>query len=382
MYLTSGFSQETPEINYVKNSSFEQTLKEPCYWIRSPREFYKIITDWKLPTSTTSDVFSVTAGERCWANPLKQSGGKQMPHTGNKMMGIKTQGNGDDGAVACWHEYVETKLITKLENGKEYYIEFWVMASFNSTKFSNNIGVLFTDTLINTKNRVALYLTPHINQDKLLSDRQNWTKISAIFLADKDYDYITIGNFYHDIQTITEKVQGRKPGAYYYIDDVLVRPKQKGDKGNTGKPATVILPQEKKPLIEDIPEQTTEEKPVTSIDYELGTTVVLNNIYFKTDKAKLLPESMDELNKLYDLLSKHNAMKIQINGHTDNIGTDEYNKNLSKNRAKAVADYLISKNINAERISHKGFGSGKPIKTNLTEEGRSKNRRVEFKIVE
>ena len=74
-------------------------------------------------------------------------------------------------------------------------------------------------------------------------------------------------------------------------------------------------------------------------------------------------------------------IKVQISGHTDNTGTDEYNMQLSLDRAKAVADYLISKGIDAKRLTWRGYGASKPVADNTTEEGRAMNRRTEFTVV-
>lgn len=113
---------------------------------------------------------------------------------------------------------------------------------------------------------------------------------------------------------------------------------------------------------------------------DIGTTVVLDNIFFAFDQSVLEPESYVELDKLVDYL-QHNAVKIEIRGHTDDQGSDEYNDKLSQNRAKAVYDYLISKQIPASRLSYSGYGKRLPIADNTTEEGRAANRRTEFRIV-
>jgi len=105
--------------------------------------------------------------------------------------------------------------------------------------------------------------------------------------------------------------------------------------------------------------------------------IVLNNIFFETGKAVLQKESFPELDKLVSLLSK-SQMMIEVRGHTDNKGDEKKNQLLSEERAKAVVDYLISKKINKNRLFYKGFGSSKPLTSNNTEEGRQKNRRVEF----
>lgn len=115
---------------------------------------------------------------------------------------------------------------------------------------------------------------------------------------------------------------------------------------------------------------------------KIGQSIVLRNIFFDFDKATLRPESKTELENLIKLLNDNPNIKIEISGHTDNIGSAAYNQKLSESRAKAVVDYLIEHGIDRSRLSYMGYGFEKPIATNDTEEGRQLNRRVEFKIVE
>ncbi|HRH60018.1 MAG TPA: OmpA family protein [Chitinophagaceae bacterium] len=112
----------------------------------------------------------------------------------------------------------------------------------------------------------------------------------------------------------------------------------------------------------------------------LHATETLRNIQFATNSAELLPISMIELNKLLQLMNDNPSITVEISGHTDNTGTENFNQTLSLNRAKAVADFLVSKNINTKRITYKGYGSSKPVADNNTEEGRAQNRRTEFVI--
>lgn len=113
-----------------------------------------------------------------------------------------------------------------------------------------------------------------------------------------------------------------------------------------------------------------------------GKSVVLNNIFFETARYSLKEESRIELKKLVDFLANNPGIKIEIGGHTDNIGSPEYNQNLSENRAKSVFEYLLSMKVDKSRISYKGYGYTKPIDTNDTDEGKAKNRRTEFTILE
>lgn len=109
-----------------------------------------------------------------------------------------------------------------------------------------------------------------------------------------------------------------------------------------------------------------------------GKPIVLRNVFFETGSAELKPASKNELDRLAQLLTESPDLKIQINGHTDNVGEDALNQALSEARAKAVQDYLLSKSIAPGRLRYKGFGKTKPIQSNDTAEGRSKNRRTEF----
>lgn len=108
--------------------------------------------------------------------------------------------------------------------------------------------------------------------------------------------------------------------------------------------------------------------------------IALRNVFFETGSAALLPASSAELDRLAALLTEVPTLKIQINGHTDNVGDDASNQRLSEARAKAVYDYLINKNIAAERLKYKGFGESQPVETNDTAEGRGRNRRTEFVV--
>jgi outer membrane protein OmpA-like peptidoglycan-associated protein len=109
-------------------------------------------------------------------------------------------------------------------------------------------------------------------------------------------------------------------------------------------------------------------------------TVVLNNVFFASGSAELLPESGTELKRLAELLTANPAVNIQINGHTDNVGDDAANLKLSENRARAVYDFLVAQGVDAARLRSKGFGESKPLAGNDTAEGRAKNRRTEFEL--
>ncbi len=112
-----------------------------------------------------------------------------------------------------------------------------------------------------------------------------------------------------------------------------------------------------------------------------GKPIVLKNVFFETGSASLKDASINELNRLKNLLEENPNLPIRINGHTDNVGSDENNLVLSNDRAKAVYDYLLTNGINGNRLSYKGFGETLPIASNEDTDGRQKNRRTEFVII-
>ncbi|MCX6234181.1 MAG: OmpA family protein [Bacteroidetes bacterium] len=112
-----------------------------------------------------------------------------------------------------------------------------------------------------------------------------------------------------------------------------------------------------------------------------GETVVLNNIFFDFDKSDIKDESQSELQKLISFLEENRNLKIEISGHTDNVGNLSYNSDLSERRAKAVYDFLVKCGIPSSRLDYRGYGSSQPIDSNDTPEGRNHNRRTEFKII-
>ena len=114
---------------------------------------------------------------------------------------------------------------------------------------------------------------------------------------------------------------------------------------------------------------------------EEGGSLVLKNIFFEFNKTTLLPESFPELDKVVNFMISKDISLIEISGHTDSDGSESYNQKLSEGRAKSVVQYLISKGVKASRMKAVGNGESKPIDTNLSDEGKARNRRVEFTLL-
>jgi len=131
----------------------------------------------------------------------------------------------------------------------------------------------------------------------------------------------------------------------------------------------------------DLDKTTTITRDLLLVPIEVGEIIQLNNIFFETAKAQLKKESDLELEKLFGILTTNTKLKIEISGHTDNVGSDSDNLKLSQDRADAVVNWLVEKGIESKRIIAKGYGESNPIASNESERGRQLNRRVEFKIL-
>ena len=125
------------------------------------------------------------------------------------------------------------------------------------------------------------------------------------------------------------------------------------------------------PFLKDVPLQ-----PIMT-----GKSIILKNIFYETDSYFLLPKSEAELDKVIQFLEKNPDIRVEISGHTDNVGTAEYNQTLSENRAKSVYKYLVDHQIDPGRLVFRGYGLSRPIDSNESDAGRAMNRRTELKIL-
>lgn len=339
--------------NLVLNPSFESYKYCPEYI----SNFDKNVTFWSTPTFATTDYFN-TCTDRM---RLINHAGSQRPRTGDGYVGLYTFSENN------YREYIQGELQEELEEGKIYKLSFYISLAEYSTHAVSNLDILFMSIPLNstTGNQINLkqlskqdlssnYLP--ITNDAFYTDKTNWIKVEVDYVALGFEKYFTIGNFSSNRKIKKLKVlsSSGKQFSYYYIDDVSIEPLEK-----------------------DVPKEKEIELPV----FEKEIIYTFKNVLFDFDKSELLEVSIEELNRLYKYLSENLNVNIEIYGHTDAVGLDSRNKELSEQRAKAVADYLISQGLNTSKIKSFGFGSSKPVSDNETEEGQHRNRRVEFKII-
>jgi outer membrane protein OmpA-like peptidoglycan-associated protein len=337
-------------INLVPNPSFENLKKEmPELSIESYLAFRNHIANWNSPTQTTPDLlFNINDYT------------SDKPRTGSQMIGILTH-NPNSKNSDTWREYIQVKLDLDLEQGEEYILEFWVKRHGQAVMASNNIGALLSRVpFINDDIRPITALQLVANETKIINPKKpKWQKISATFTADGDERFLIIGNFFDNENTTFKDVKNTHGTAwhnpYYILDDVSLRQ---------------IITIE--PIVETLDNLTLKK----------GDIIRLDRIFYDFDKWDLLPASFEQLDELVTLLNKYPSMRIVINGHTDDRGSDSYNELLSDNRCQSVYNYLISNSIDSSRLEYKGYGEIYPIALNTTDEGRQQNRRVQFEIID
>ncbi|MCK0158785.1 OmpA family protein [Cellulophaga sp. F20128] len=354
--------------NLVKNASFENYRYCPDDISR----FDKNVDHWTVLLGTTDymNACSRTVG-------FQNHNGKQTARSGKGYAGLYVFSKND------YREYIGGTLSEKLVKDKKYVLTFYVSLADYATLAIKDFSVLFTNSKLGykdfTSNRNHTLVTPKsvskINgilynfydqpEPIFYKSKQIWMQVYIPFTAKGYETHFIIGSFVSNTRTkklrLTTDTK-QKQFSYYYVDDVSVELKDSNLKIN----AEESLPKE----VRAVP--TLEQNKVYSF----------RNVLFEFDKAVLLAESQIELNALSEFLLQNNKLRIEIYGHTDAVGTKAHNLELSKARAKAVTDYLALKIQDKNRIKWFGYGSTKPIANNTTENGRTKNRRVEFKLIE
>ncbi|CAN5347700.1 hypothetical protein BH09BAC5_BH09BAC5_11040 [soil metagenome] len=359
--------------NLIPNPGFEEYKKIPISFCRTAKEFSATVKSWTMPNEATSDYFHA----KCKANAstIKNNfAGFQNAEEGEAYVGIYcNMSNGMN-----YSEYLKTKLVKPLKAGQRYVIQFYVSLAEASEYAMDRFGVLFMKENYVQKNMfpIPFEATVESNDGFYYTDKKNWKQVRMSFVATGGEKYMIIGNFHKNGTIHLKKVPVNKKryvkenGCYYFLDDFCLAPESEDGNcfcplsarvdtsmvsGNDGKIDSLVI----------IPPPT--EK-----------AMVLDFVFFDTDKSVLKPESFPSLDSLAEWLDEERKYSITITGHTDNSGDEQKNLTLSENRAKAVADYLIKAGVNPDRIRFEGVGSSRPVTANETPEGRAKNRRVEY----
>ncbi len=354
VYSTTGSAQ-----NLVLNPSFEEHFRCPNNFSTSSKEF--AIPGWRSANSGTPDYYHQCSWGDCdvpfnWA-------GESNAHSGLGYTGIYVWSR-PSNKPRSYREYIQGELRQPLVKDKRYRIEFYFKLASYSVYTVDRIGLLLTDSAFTNLGDQVLSQLPTLSivRNEPIT-KGGWELADMEYLAHGGERFVTIGNFFDNLTTQFAQLESRKGkstmltgSAYFYIDDVAVIPL---DPEPPPEPLVWTDGQEIKP----------EE------------TYILNHIQFEFDRYALLPVSFPELDKLVAILNERKGWKAELNGHTDDVGSEDYNLELSRNRAQSVGDYLKSKGISPDRLIIHGYGKQKPLVQAKDDAARTLNRRVEVRFL-
>lgn len=362
--------------NLIPNPSFEDSHCCP-----STYSMFYCIQGWAAPTKGTTDYYS--SCELKHYTPIVRTPtnffGHQEPVDGIAYIGLYTYYHTD------YREYALTKLKEPLQVNETYHLNFWISLADTAGTSIRSLGVAFTKTQYQKMQFTNItelpYLEIYLPDSSFIKDKKQWFQLNLEYQAIGGEEFLMIGNFKDNASTDTLQLQDdhiaseEQFDSYYYLDDVclgIIRGDGTCSCINNGAPivANDTIYKEFENFTDTI------QKRIPKV----GEIVILKNIYFDFDKARLGRESEPELRKLYNLLNEFPNLEIIINGHTDSKGNDNYNLGLSEARALAVYSWLVQQGISSDRLDFKGYGETQPIDTNETENGRQTNRRVEFEV--
>lgn len=347
--------------NLVLNGGFESFRFCPGDHTQYPSQF--AVDSWFSPSIGTPDYFNVCShGE---ADVPHNWAGVSDPYEGVGYAGLYLWSvMGRD-----YREYLQTELSEHLVKDSLYYLEFHYKLSSYSKYSIDRIGLLLTDSVVRLKHDLTFKVKPTLSIVKdtaLTMETGLWEEAKMLYKARGGEKFLMIGNFFDNATTHHYKIQFRPIAqemlahyAYYYIDGVSVVPKHVRDQQLLAQVIPDFEPKEIDP----------------------GKKYVLKNINFQFDSYRLIPPSFTELDQVADYLLRHPEFRVQLFGHTDDQGKDNYNLKLSQARAKNVAEYLMSVGVKSERIDHFGYGESQALMEGTSEEARTLNRRVEIRFV-
>lgn len=346
----------------LRNGGFEE--KTYC-----PTDFntqtLKTVKYWTQPNRATPDYFNACSKN---AGVPRNFVGSQDALEGEGYVGLVTFA----GSKRNYREYLQTELTRKLAPGEMVCVEFWVSCADYCLYVTDGLGVLFSQGAVKASGEGLIDERPQIRNPRLhlLDQYDSWVKLSDVFVANGGEKYLTIGNFNSD-QSISRLMRTELDGgsatsawSYVYIDNIEVH--------------SVKSREECSCLNEKIAAEV-HDPPLQLKEYN---EIKIESVLFDFDQAILTDEAILMLDQAATLLRRNKYMFLQVNGHTDLIGVEGYNIELSENRAEAVRGYLVDQGIDPSRLEIGYFGSAEPVADNSTVEGRAANRRVEFKVLE
>ncbi len=314
--------------NLVPDPGFEKLDHCPDKGFKN-QSTLKALSYWWCPNKTSPDCMSKCAGGM--DGLINNVGGTQEPYEGNSYVGIC------HGRKGRYYEFVQTQLTEKLVAGKTYLITLHI--SFGDKVFyaTNEIGVCLSAEKISEKSKGVMKVPAYVpvRTGNYYTDKQNWTKLKALYMAGGGEAYLTIGYFnpYLELQLVGGKkpkaIDGEADDVYYFIDDVSVEEVELG-----GKDMSLV------PISREIAFAAPEKNKWFSI----------KELQFINGETKFLPGSEPELDKLSQLLLSDSSLKLEIGFRAEPWMTGKEADRIHGGRCRSVYLYMISKGINPKRV--------------------------------
>jgi OmpA-OmpF porin, OOP family len=281
-----------------------------------------------------------------------------------------------------YSEYIQGKLVKPLTKGQKYCLKVSIALSSYSGFSVNRLAFHLSPkpVLINEINESSY--KPQVILSTVSVNNKEFTTLCEYFIAEGDEQFISIGRFCSPNKLVIIRREnfpqtqfGIEKSAYYLLESVDIHEIQDTIECYCKR---VSVQYDTIKMLAD------QEFPLPETDFnklKSGNSVILKNVNFEFNSYSLQHDAENVLSTLLNFLIKNPEINIQISGHTDDIGTEEYNLELSINRAKTVYNWLIAKGIEAKRLKYAGFGKSVPLYYETSERFRELNRRVEVKII-
>ena len=331
--------------NLVQNPSFEATrIIDPRY-CPSAEDFDHRMKVWTSPTKGSPDILFDKLLDRMWPHRPNLSVSGYLPRTGRLMVGFRVYGC-EWKSVHC-KEYLQVPLKAPLDTGTTYLVEYWVLPTSNSLRV-NRFGFAFSRGPVTQRDTRGVFeIEPMYESDSIIGRvADDWVRVSHHYKPDDTYTTLTIGVFAEDVDMEVMVPDSRQPlgYAYYLLDDIRVVDISDGFDENTSDPTGQIH-------------------------------LTLGEAFFEFDKSILTEQARNRLTSALDSVSIPSIVSVDVSGHTDHSGTEEYNQKLSERRAEAVVQQLVGMGVNEDDITSRGLGERNPVSSVP-----SRNRRVEVQI--
>lgn len=375
------------QTNYVSNGSFEDIGK------KKPKELGQIdlSNNWKSPTLAKADLYMVGNKNPLISAPANNLG-EESPVSGQLYAGIRAFSYKSKDP----RTYIQARLSTPLEAGKKYCIKFSASLSDLSKYAINNLGAYLSSDPVSAENTDILKFKAQVikKENPAIDKLAMWEDICSIYKATGGEEYITIGNFSEDAQTLQTKVKRpagfNKPQiaqAYYYIDDVSVFSLEEVGTCICGKLTGLEKAEtiernfqsdtSKKAMQEELEREKREKAAAAAAAANKNANTIL--LDFDVNKFAMPAGAEFDIDPvLEDMKKKENtSVKIEVISHIDKSEPEP----LSDKRAAVVQKYIQSKGIAKERIIVKSMKAAQPLDTGTSDEAKQKNARVELKLI-